>query len=238
VAPAQPAPTVSAPGGDLDLSTPAPTPATVSAAPAAADRAEPKSPARVRPVRRVGPGPATILSPKAPTAALTRVQSGVGVLTIEAACSAAAGDLELGCAYQLTSGASSLARAGHNATLTVANSKRPLITVERAQFEHLIVDLSLVTSISRMVVYAFSAQSAVLNWGGTLVITTFGQSRIEIPIDHPPSADTLAIASLYNVGGEFVIRAELEAIPGTLRDAAIAFGFDRISWLDAQTPMS
>jgi uncharacterized protein involved in tellurium resistance len=189
-------------------------------------------------VRRIGPGPATILSPREPTAVLTRVQSGVGVLTIEAACSAAVGDLELGCAYQLHSGASSLARAGHNATLATAGSPRPLITVERAQFEHLTIDLSQVTSISRMVVYAFSVHAAVLNWGGTLVITTFGQSRIEIPIDHSPSADTLAIASLYNVDGEVIVRAEMEALPGSLRDAAVAFGFDRISWLDSRTPMS
>ncbi|MDX6205245.1 MAG: hypothetical protein QOF39_1302, partial [Frankiales bacterium] len=52
---------------------------------------------------RVKAGSATVLTAKAPTVTLTRVQSGVGSLVIEAACSPAVGDLRLGAAYELGS---------------------------------------------------------------------------------------------------------------------------------------
>jgi hypothetical protein len=44
--------------------------------------------------------------------------------------------------------------------------------------------------------------------------------------------------SIYNVRGEFVIRAEMEIIAGSVRDAVKAYGFNRISWLDERTPIA
>ena len=37
-------------------------------------------------------------------------------------------------------------------------------------------------------VYAFAGNGQQLRWGGTLVVTTFGGDRIELPIDLPAVA--------------------------------------------------
>ncbi|MEO6702936.1 MAG: hypothetical protein ABI140_08135, partial [Jatrophihabitantaceae bacterium] len=76
-----------------------------------------------------------------------------------------------------------------------------------------------------------------LNWGGTLVLTTFGQVRVELPLDRPPSPRVGVLMSLYNVAGEFVVRAEMEEFPGSIRDAVSAYGFEQITWLDPRTPL-
>jgi hypothetical protein len=45
------------------------------------------------------------------------------------------------------------------------------------------------------------------------------------------------LLSLYNVRGEYVLRAELESIEGGVREACRAYGYDRITWLDDRTPV-
>jgi hypothetical protein len=199
---------------------------------------------RVRPTAPVvGPGPRarrgtpTILTPKEPVVTLSRVQSGVGVLRIEAACSDAVGDLRLGCAYRLRSGLSSVVRSSGGPGAAPPGSHRPVILGERAQYEQLTVDLVQARDIDRLLVYASPGGGAPVNWGGTLVVTTFGGARLEVPLDRPPSAGVLAVLSLYNIAGEFVLRAELDEVAGTVRDAVQAHGYDRITWLDAATPL-
>jgi hypothetical protein len=46
------------------------------------------------------------------------------------------------------------------------------------------------------------------------------------------------LMSLYNVRGEFVLRAEMQTLNGDVREAARAYGFDRISWLDDRSPVA
>ncbi|MDX6202749.1 MAG: hypothetical protein QOJ83_2249 [Frankiales bacterium] len=186
---------------------------------------------------RVRAGTATVLTAKAPTVTLTRVQSGVGSLLIEAACSPAVGDLRLGAAYQLGSGPTSVVQRESGVTTAPPGSRRPVIIGQRGQFEKLTVDLVQVRDLARFVVYAYSASGGVLNWGGTLVLTTFGQSRIEMPLDRTPSPGVFVLASVFVVDGEMVIRWENEEIAGTVRDAALAYGFDKITWLDTRTPL-
>jgi uncharacterized protein involved in tellurium resistance len=168
---------------------------------------------------------------------LSRLQSGVGVLRIEAACSPAVGDLRLGCAYQLRSGLSSVVQYASGVSTAPPNSNRPVVIGQHSQFETLTVDLVQLPEIERLVVYGFSDSGAALNWGGTLVLTTFGQVRVELPLDRPPSPHVGVLMSLYNIAGEFVVRAEMEEIPGSIRDAVSAYGFDRITWLDPRTPL-
>jgi hypothetical protein len=43
--------------------------------------------------------------------------------------------------------------------------------------------------------------------------------------------------SLYNVRGEFVLRAEMQALNGGVREACRAYGYDRITWLDDRAPV-
>ncbi len=186
---------------------------------------------------RARPGVPTVLTHQDPTVTLTRVQSGVGVLTIEAACSPAVGDLRLGCAYQLRSGVSSVVQYISDVRTAPPGSRRPIISGEHRQFEILTVDLVQVREIERFVVYAFSEHGGTLNWGGTLVVTTFGQARIEVPLEHAPSPYVNVLLSAYNIDGELVLRSEAEEINGSVRDAVGAYGFSRITWLDARTPL-
>lgn len=239
----------------LDLSTPAPTSAPAptpvpTPAPVADDllnlSTTPPTPApaptsaptpAVHRARRIRPGAPTVLTVSQPTATLTRVQSGVGALTVEAACSSAVGDLRLGCAYQLRSGESSVVQHVSGVSTAPAHTTRPVIIGGRGQYERLTIDLVQVRNIERMVVYAFSESGAVLQWGGTLVLTTFGHARIELPLDRAPADRVVVLLSLYVVDGEIVVRAESEEIPGTVRDAVLAYGFDQVTWLDARTPL-
>jgi uncharacterized protein involved in tellurium resistance len=186
--------------------------------------------------RRVRAGQQQLLSIRNPTATLTRVQSGVGQLEIEAVSSPQAGDLRLGAAYQLTGGVSSTVQyAGGNRF--APSSRRPVIVAGRDEYEHLRIDLRQVRSLERLAVYAFSESRTDLTWGGTLVVTTFGGARIELPLETLFPGRAAVLMSIYNLDGELVIRAEMETIKGDVRDAARAYGYDRITWRDDRNPV-
>jgi hypothetical protein len=192
----------------------------------------------VRPLPRARSGDRTLLTPRSPTVTLNRLQSGIGVLSIEAACSPAVGDLRIGAAYQLTDGHSSIVSRSSGIPMAPRNSRRPVIAARRDEYERLLVDLRQNRKLDRMIVYGFSESGAELRWGGTLLVRTAGGARIELPLDQPASAAVTVLLSIYNVRGEFVLRAELESIDGTIRNAVQAYGFDRIAWLDDSTPVA
>ncbi|MDQ1481933.1 MAG: hypothetical protein QOF35_9 [Actinomycetota bacterium] len=183
-------------------------------------------------------GPPTFLTAKSPVVTLTRVQSGVGALTFQAARSETVGDLRLGCAYQLVSGESSVIHHGGGLDVAPPNSRRPVIMANGERFGGLTVDLAQNRNLQRLLVYAYSESAATLSWDGTLVVQTYGGARIEVPLTRKPSAGVLVALSLYNVDGELVLRAEDAMINGSVREATAAFGFDRIGWLDDHTPLA
>jgi hypothetical protein len=229
--PATPAPPRAS--SSLDLSepvTPAPTPV-----PTPAPVPAPIGPPR-RPVARVAPRSRTILTRRDPTVTLNLVQSGVGTLTIEAVCSPAVGDIRLGALYQLAGGTSSVVQHATGLPVAPRGSRRPVITGSRGEFDRLTVDLRQVRSLLRMLVYAFSESGSELAWGGTLVTTTFGGARIELPLDLGRHSGPIALLSLYDIDGEFVLRAERELVDGAARDVARLFGYERITWADDRTP--
>ena len=228
-----PPPAPAAPSASLDLSRP------VRTRPAAAPARSAPAPRRaVRPLPRARSGERTLLTPRTPTVTLNRLQSGIGVLTIEAACSAAVGDLRIGAAYELADGHSSLvSRVGGPATAP-RNSRRPVIVARAEQYERLVVDLRQSRQLDRLIVFGFSESGGQLNWGGTLLLRTAGGARVELPLDQPASGGVTVLLSLYNVRGEFVVRAEMENVAGSIRTAVQAYGFDRISWLDDRTPVA
>lgn len=228
-----PAPSPAAPasaglGLDLNLSEPAPQPPAARAAAA---------PTRLPPQVRVAPGQRMVLNQDNPTMTLNRVQSGVGALEFEAAWSQGhVGDLRLGCAYQLRTGTSTMqlsAGRGH----APAGAASPVLLAMPGDFEKIVVDLRQVRELERMVIYAVSESGAPVQWGGTLLTRTHAQSRIEIPLESMAEGNLAVIASVYNVAGELVLRAEQWTTTGTIRDACLAFGFDTITWLDGQTPI-
>jgi hypothetical protein len=229
----------------LDLSPTAPS-APAAAAPApSVPPAAPEAPG-FRP-RRTSLGAPTLLTPQQPTVTLTRVQSGVGGLTVTAATSVGDGDLRLGCAYQLRSGASSLVQAVSGVTVAPPGSRRPVIRATRDRFEALHLDLRQVGELDRAIVYLFSHYDAVraqppgtkamVPWSGVLSSETFAGVRIDVPLRRDPGPGVLVALSVYNVGGELVLRAENELLAGSIRDAVRAFGFETITWIDPTTPL-
>ncbi|WP_258724425.1 hypothetical protein [Cellulomonas sp. NS3] len=186
---------------------------------------------------RVHAGTPVVLSRTEPVVALTALQSGVGGLTVEAACSDAVGDLRLACAYRLAGARPSLVAHSRGVPLAGLQPRRPVVVSSRERFEQLVVDLRQVRAVERLVVLAYSESGAELDWGGTLVVHGFGGLRVEAPLRHGRSAGVLVALSVLRVGGELVLRAEDELVEGTLRDACTAHGFDEITWVDARTPL-
>lgn len=177
------------------------------------------------------------MSPAEPTVTLTRLQSAIGTLTIEAAVSSEVGDLRLGCAYELADGFEMTMQMTQGNRFAPPHSRRPVLVGGHDRFERVQIDLRQCRFLRRLIVYAFSEQRRPLKWGGTLVATTFGDARIEIPLDVLPGGDIAVLMSLYQVRGEFVLRAEMQTLYGDVREAARAYGYERISWLDSRTPV-
>jgi hypothetical protein len=95
-----------------------------------------------------------------------------------------------------------------------------------------------VRDLRRMVVYVYSETHQSMTWSGSVRIETFGRLRIEIPLGHPRPAAVLVALSVYNLCGELQLRNEDLRVPGTVRAAALAFGFYRISWADQPPPLT
>jgi uncharacterized protein involved in tellurium resistance len=220
---------------DLDEPAPAASPVPPRQAPRAA-RDEP--PRRARDDVRVAAGRRVILTVSVPTVTLTRLQSAIGTLRFEAAVSSEVGDLQLGCAYRLRSGLSSVLQPDGDHRVAPPGSRRPVLVAGRDDgFGTVEVDLRQSRDLDRLVLYAFSASRAPLRWGGTLVVETFGKARIELPLESLQGGDVAVLMSLYNVRGEFVLRAEMQTLNGDVREACRAYGYDRITWLDSRTPV-
>jgi len=188
-------------------------------------------------VPRVASGGRTILTPSNPTVTLNRVQSGVGWLRFEAVCSPAVGDVRLGSVYQLADGTSSIVQRATGIAAAPPGTHRPVIAGSQVEYDRLTVDLRQSRSLSRMLVYGFSESGQELTWGGTLIGQTFGGVRVELPLDMGRHHGPIALLSLYNIDGEFVLRAETEKVAGAVREVARAFGYDRITWADDHTPV-
>jgi uncharacterized protein involved in tellurium resistance len=235
---AAPAPTAPAAPADssalLDLSD-APAAAPTPTAPAAPARPR-GTPAHVHRDVRIGAGQEYLLAVKTPTVSLTRTQSGIGHLDIEAVCSAEVGDLRIGAVYQLHSGGSSTVQHAGGHRFAPPNSRRPVLLAAQEEYERITLDLRQIRDVERITVYAFSESRRPLKWGGTLVVTTFGGARIELPLDTLYEGPLAVLLSLYNFDGELVIRAEMENIAGDVREAARAYGYDRITWRDDRAP--
>lgn len=207
-----------------------------TASPAAQPNPVAPQPPSIHPVRRLAADDRELLTADRPTLALTRVQSGVGRIDIE--LHAPAGPLALACVVTDTAGDSSVIDPTHPQGPPPPTTVDPLITFSGNGFGSFGINLRRSRELDRLIVVATSTTGAVLGWTGTLSISTFGGGRVDIPIDATPPASTTIIASIYNVDGEYVLRAEGQPMNGSLREASRSFGFDTISWLDARTPIA
>lgn len=179
-----------------------------------------------------------LLTRAAPAVTLTRVQSGVGHLDIEAIVGGTVGDLRLAAAYQLRSGGSSLMALSLGRRFAPPSSRRPVLAAGReGDYERIVVDLRQIRDVERVAIVAFSEARSTLAWGGTLVVGTMAGARIELPLESLHPGTVAVLMSLYNVDGELVIRAEMETIAGDVREAVRAYGYDRITWRDDRNPV-
>ncbi|MDT4938467.1 MAG: hypothetical protein QOG80_2138 [Pseudonocardiales bacterium] len=172
-----------------------------------------------------------------PSVALTRLQSGVGTVTIEAACPAEVGDLRIGCAYRLRSGQTSIISTVGGRRVAPPDSRRPVLVAGHDRYDRISVDLRQVRDIERLLVYAFSDSAVDLVWGGTVIVTTHSGARVEAPLLGLDSGSVGVLMSAYQVDGELALWSEMLA-GSSVRDACRAFGFDDISWVDDRTPAS
>lgn len=189
-------------------------------------------------MRRTSRPGRTLLTSEDPVVVLSRLESAVGTLQIEAVVGPEAGDLQIGAAFALTDGRSSTVDLAAGRRTGPPEDRSPVIVARHEHFAQIAVDLRQIATLARLLVYAFSPSRAVISWSGTLVVQTFNGRRIEAPIAGAPAAGVLALLSVYNVGGELVVRAEMELAGPTARDAVPAFGYDQISWLDDRTPLA
>ena len=187
--------------------------------------------------RRITADGHQLLSITEPTVTLTRVQSGIGQLRIEAVCSPEVGDLRLGAAYELRDGSTSTVQVVGDRRFG-PSVQRPVLVAGRDEYEHLGIDLRRCRELRRLAVYAFSESRADLVWGGTLVVTTYGGARMDLPLESLHRGRVAVLLSVHNLDGEFVIRAEMETVleGGDVREAARAYGYDRITWRDDRLP--
>lgn len=110
-----------------------------------------------------------------------------------------------------------------------------MVLGHREQFEEISVDLRQSRELTRLLLYLHTADHQPRVFHGTFTARTYGGATVEIPLELS-AAPALALMSLYNVDGQFVLRAEMEPINGTVRDIAKAYGYERITWIDADTP--
>ncbi|QAY70735.1 hypothetical protein [Xylanimonas protaetiae] len=91
------------------------------------------------------------------------------------------------------------------------------------------IDLGHVDELTRFAVVVRDAR-------GTLVATTAFGSQVSVDLESAPTGQIVALTG-HVVGGALVLRAELRHVPGSLRDAITAFGFNQVAWASGDQPL-
>jgi hypothetical protein len=180
--------------------------------------------------RRTSTGAATVLTTRRPYVLLDRLQSGVGTLTVRAAWDTPE-HARLGCGYRLRSGRSTIAR-----TSGAPRADEPLTLALHDGVPVIRLDLLRCRRLDRLIVFAVLQHHLLPpSWHGTLQVSTYGGALADVPFDQPPTPGVLVLLSVYNVSGEFAVRAELDHVAGSVRDATAAHGFTGLAWPDERT---
>jgi tellurite resistance protein TerA len=143
-------------------------------------------------------------------------------------------DLDLACLYELTDGTKGVVQALGNA-LRSRNPGSAIISLdgddrtgESVDGENLRIDLSRLSEIRRILVFAYIYEGTP-NWvGANAVVTLYpqGGAPIEVRLDESdPTARTCAIAMLENTGTDLSVRREVRYINGTQSALDAAYGW-------------
>lgn len=147
-------------------------------------------------------------------------------------------DLDLGALYEFTDGSKGVVQALGNAFTASTKDGTQVLRLDgddrsgsSTGGENLFVDLSKSAQIKRVLVFAF-IYTGTPNWAGANgVVTLYPASgpQVEVLLDEPAAGQpTCAIAMLENVGGEIVVRREVQYIRGAQDklDEAYGWGMD------------
>lgn len=143
-------------------------------------------------------------------------------------------DLDLGCLYELASGKKGVVQALGN-SFRSRNEGAPIISLDgddrsgqSTEGENLRIDLSRLSEIRRILVFAYIYEGSP-NWAGANAVVTLyphGGAPIEVQLDEvDPSARTCAIALLENIGTDLSVRREVRYVHGTQSALDLAYGW-------------
>ncbi len=144
-------------------------------------------------------------------------------------------DLDLGCLYEFGDGAKGVVQALGNAFVARNRSGRELIRLDGddrsgrvSAGENLSVDLSDVSQIKRILVFALIYEGAA-NWAAAKGVATMlaaNAAPVEILLDDPrEGARICAIAMIENRGGEIVVNREVKYLNGAQRELDATYGW-------------
>lgn len=243
-----PSPSTGGAGGLLDLSSPPPSASSAPATSGAADLLDLSSPppsaspapstGRFMPLTNhdlglptIEEGERRILTVDDPVVHLTRMQSSAGGLEIQA-FTPAPNQLLLGCAFETSDQLESIVLPGLH-----PQGPDPRSPIFRSTPQGVSVNLRAVTQIARFFVIGLPQTGNRSMPGGTLVLTTYGGSRMEVVLDTSATYGAKALLTGYVVEGRIVLRAEHDPFSGTLQQVAGVYGYDQMTWRDPFTPL-
>lgn len=172
-----------------------------------------------------------ILTVDDPVVHLSRMQSSAGALEFTAA-TARANQLLLGCLFETSDQKESAVLPGLR-----PQGPNPQSPIFRSTTQGVSVNLRSVKDISRFFVIGLPQTSDRSMPGGTLVIATYGGSRLEVVLDTSATYGAKALVTGYVVEGRIVLRAEHDPFSGTLQQVAGVYGYDQMTWRDPFTPL-
>ena len=143
-------------------------------------------------------------------------------------------DLDLACLWEFTDGSKGVVQALGNA-FQAPYQGAPIIRLDgddrsgsAAGGENMFIDLSRVSEIRRILVFAFIYEG-VPNWAsadGVVTLYPAAGPEIEVRLDEADSGSpTCVIAMLENQGGDLVVRREVNYIRGGQADVDRAYGW-------------
>ena len=189
------------------------------------------------------------LTKAAPTVSLTKQGSTSGLMRVNLNWNSGSSggffhkskpiDLDLGCLYEFADGSKGVVQAlGNTFSVTARGGAGPTIRLDgddrsgnNSGGENLFIDLSQTALIKRVMVFALIYEGAA-NWAaanGVVTLIPVNGPQVEVHLDDPrDGARICGIAMLENVGGELVVRREVNYLNGAQRalDAAYSWGMN------------
>jgi tellurite resistance protein TerA len=143
-------------------------------------------------------------------------------------------DLDLACLYEFTTGTKGVVQALGN-KFRSRNEGTPIISLdgddrsgESTGGENLRIDLSRLSEIRRILVFAYIYEGAP-NWAGANAVVTLypqGGAPIEVLLDESnPQSRACAIAMLENAGTDLSVRREVRYVNGSQSAIDKAYGW-------------